>query len=168
MADDQLQQQQQGENDVQYYIDKLNDYKANTISKADYEKVLSERDTLKKALFEGTGAPEAEKPVRTAEEIRKELFGEEMETMPFTKGAALSLELREAVLREEGVDIFVGSGENFTPDATDYATAQRVADCFTHCLEYADGDDAVFTNELMRLTVDAMPAALAKQNARRR
>ena len=155
-------------NDVQYYIDQLNEIKSTTISKATYDKVVGERDTLKKALFEGTGAPETEKAKRSADEIRKELFGENMDNLSNLESAKLTLELRDAVLDEEGVDIFMGSGKGFTPDPNDYAIAQKVADCLTHCVEYADGDSEVFTNELARLTVDVMPNTAAARTNRRR
>ena len=168
MENENKTQPQEQNNDVQYYIDQLNEIKSTTISKATYDKVVGERDTLKKALFEGTGAPGTEAAKRSADEIRKELFGENMDSLSNLESAKLALELREAVLAEEGKDIFMGSGKGFTPDPNDYAIAQKVADCLSHCVEYADGDTEVFTNELARLTVDVMPNTAAARYNRRR
>jgi hypothetical protein len=40
------------------------------------------------------------------------------------------------------------------PTDEDVRTAQKVADVLQECVDYAEGDSAVFTNELQRRLVD--------------
>lgn len=69
-----------------------------------------------------------------------------------------ALKLREAVMKQEGYDPFVPMGHNVQPDANDYQTAQNVADVLKECIEYAQGDSQLFTQELQRRTMeDTLP-----------
>ena len=97
------------------------------------------------------------------QELRNELFKEnsELTNLEFIEK---SLKLREALLKEDpSNDIFVARGHNISPTQADYDTAERVAEIYAECVDYANGDSELFTQELMRRTNDAMP-----QHARRR
>lgn len=51
-------------------------------------------------------------------------------------------------------DPFLPVGNQIAPTDDDIAAAERVAKVLQECVDYADGDSAVFTNELQRRTID--------------
>lgn len=137
-------------------ISAINDIKANTVSKEEYNKMKSDRDKYLKALINGTQVAETtpKQPV-DIQSLRNDLFsGKGMSNLEY---AEKSLQLREAIIEKEGVDIFVAKGSKLTPTTEDYEAAQRVADAFQSCIEVANGDSEIFTRELMRITNDAAP-----------
>lgn len=144
-------QQNTIEDTNQMYIDEINNLKASTVSREKYDKLMQENKNLLTSLVNGNPTSTEEEPTyRTAAEIRPELR-KEMTNLDFCKTA---LELREAVLREEGKDIFVGRGHDIVPTNESYESAEKVATVMQECIEYANGDSQVFTNELMRRTND--------------
>ena len=46
---------------------------------------------------------------------------------------------------------------NISPTEEDIKCAEKVADVFQQCIDYAKGDPTVFTNELQRRTLNSMP-----------
>jgi len=92
--------------------------------------------------------------IPSSEEIQKlrvELFADDKEHSNL-EYVTKALELREAILKKEGRDIFVGRGSNFEPTQEDYYRAENTAEIFKECVEYAQGDSEAFTTELMRRT----------------
>ena len=67
------------------------------------------------------------------------------------------MKLREALLEKGEKDPFLPYGKNIIPTDEDIATADRVARVLQECVDYADGDSDIFTNELQRITVDTAP-----------
>ena len=47
-------------------------------------------------------------------------------------------------------DPFVPNGSKIKPTDEDFAKAKKVADTLQECVDYADGDPDVFTDELKR------------------
>ena len=47
-------------------------------------------------------------------------------------------------------DPFVPTGSKIKPTDEDFAKAKKVADTLQECVDYADGDPDVFTDELKR------------------
>ena len=133
-------------------IKEIQDLRNNTVSKEDYDKVVAENKRYLKALIDGQQVKSAAEPV-DVDALRKELFGGnvELDNLTYCKKA---LELRDAILEQEGTDIFVGSGSKLTPTEEDYAAAQRVADVMQSCIDSADGNSDVFTAHLMSMTND--------------
>ena len=86
--------------------------------------------------------------------MRAELFGSENEFSNLDYWTK-ALQLRSAVIEGGGVDPFLPYGKNIAPTNEDIETANRVAKVVAECIEYAEGDSAVFTNELQRRTVEA-------------
>jgi len=85
-------------------------------------------------------------------ELRKDLFKN-----PFNNNLSYckkALKLREEIISKGGIDPFIPVGSKYKPTDADVATAQKVADVFKQCIEYADGDNELFTNELQRRTED--------------
>lgn len=135
------------------YIEALNQLKQNTVDRAKYDQVVAENKQLVQTLVNGgTLEQEAVSNKRSAQEIRDELFdGKDRSNLDFCK---LSLELREAVMNEEGQDIFVAASHELAPTSEDYVKAQNVADVLQSAIDYAQGDSEAFTNEVMRRTND--------------
>ena len=70
---------------------------------------------------------------------------------------ANALKLRSALIAMGEPDPFLPCGEKTLPTDADVATAERVANVLQECVDIAEGDSQIFTNELMRRTVDTGP-----------
>lgn len=68
-----------------------------------------------------------------------------------------ALKLRDELIRRGEKDPFLPVGEKIIPTDEDIQTANRVASILKDCVEYADGDSALFTSELQRSTIDSSP-----------
>lgn len=138
------------------YIKTIKDLKSNTVSKEVYLKQVEDNKKLLNALANGeTIEAGKENKHRPTQEIRDDLFNKENNNLEFWEKA---LELRAAVLEDEGKDIFLPVGHEYQADENDINTANKVADVVQQCIDYADGDSMVFTNELQRRTNDtALP-----------
>ena len=150
-------EQKEQTNEYQTYIDEIQNLKENTVSKDQYEKKCEENRRLIQSLANGTPLPGAEQapPKPSIEELRKKLAnGDQLSNLEYVKTV---LDLRNSLIEKGEQDPFVPQGANVTPEATDWATAQRVADAFQSCIDYADGDSEIFTSELMRITKDSAP-----------
>ena len=150
-------EQQEQTNEYQTYIDEIQNLKENTVSKDQYEKKCEENRRLIQSLANGTPLPGAEQepPKPSIEELTKKLRnGDQLSNLEYVKTV---LDLRNSLIEKGEQDPFVPQGANVKPEATDWATAQRVADAFQSCIDYADGDSEIFTTELMRITKDSAP-----------
>ena len=138
-------------------VQAINELKQNSVSKEDYNKVVAEKNKYLKALIDGNQVAEVQnkEPV-DIDGLRRELFSGEKD-LTNLEYAKKALELRDAIIERDGVDIFVGRGSKLTPTDEDYEAAQRVADGFQQCIDVAQGDSEIFTRELMRITEDVAP-----------
>ena len=140
-------------------VQAINELKQNSVSKEMYNKVVEEKNKYLKALIDGNQVAEAQpkEPV-DVDALRSDLFSgkKDLSNLEYAQKA---LELRDALIESQGVDIFVGRGSKLTPTNDDYEAAQRVADTFQQCIDVAQGDSEIFTRELMRLTEDVAPLA---------
>ena len=140
------------------YIDALNTLKRNSVDKTEYEKVVQENKRLVDTLIANG---QIENPVEDVpvdiKALQNELFGRRPKEMNNLEYCTKAVALRDAILERDNVDIFLPNSNSYKPTIDDIATANRVANTFKHCIEYANGDSQVFTNELMRLTKDAAP-----------
>lgn len=139
----------------------INELRANSVSKDEFEKLKAERNKYLKALIDGNQVDTGEvKNKATVDEVitnaRNKLFSqnEDLSNLEYVETA---LELRDAILERDGTDIFVGNGSKIAPTAEDYQSAEKVATVLKDCVETAKGDSAIFTRELDRLMRDAMP-----------
>lgn len=142
------------------YIDAIAKLKASSVDRSEYEAVRAENKKLLDSLVNGSKVEVETEPkgptYRDPQEIRKELFDVDN---PLTnlEYVTKAVELRDALLAKGEKDPFLPYGHNISPTEEDERAAENAANVFKHCIEYADGDDEVFTNELQRLTEDAMP-----------
>lgn len=134
------------------YINQINDLKEKTVSREDYERIKNDNKELAKALINGTGAniPGITKPEEKPDldDLRKKLF---------TKKSKNDLEyftnllaLRDGVIADGQPDPFLPINREFRATAQDEADAERIATQIKEAIEYADGDPAVFSNDLRR------------------
>lgn len=134
------------------YIQAIADLKANTVSKDQYSKLKEENQKLLKAMINGEeiAVEAADKP--SIADLRKELYGGEGfegTNLDFVKK---TLELRNAIIEEKGVDAdpFLPKGREYSLQPIDYVTADKVANTLQECIDFASGDSGVFTAELQR------------------
>lgn len=159
MADETITSVSQQENleDTSQYIEALKEMKKNSVDKAAYDKLKEENKQLLDALINGGQVTqELQKGPVDIDSIRKKLFSGEAEltNLDYMKTA---LELREALLDQGSPDPFLPYGQNIAPTDEDIRTADRVAEAIKSCIDYANGDSEIFTNELQRIMVDTSP-----------
>lgn len=146
----------------QQYIDAIRDLKANTVSKERYDKLMEENKNLLNSLVNGESvatATPAQQELPPIQDLVDEMRGKHLSDIEFVEKA---LEFRDRVLEETGEDCFVSKGHNITPTQESYIAAQRTADIYRECLDYANGDNKVFMNELMRRMPNDGPVAQSR------
>ena len=139
---------------TQDYLATIKELKEKSVDRSKYEELRAENKKLLEAVVNGSSveAPKQE-VVESIPELRKALFNEEqsLSNLEFTKK---SLELRRQLIANGEPDPFLPVGQQIQPTDYDIATANKVADVLQECVDYAEGDNDVFTNELMRRTID--------------
>ena len=154
MAEEILEQTEDGV-DVQKYIDKINEIKNNTVSKAEYEKLKAENNTLFEAAMKGPAlGTSTEVPKPTAQELINKLYGTDCSKLSDLEYVEGVCDLRDVLLETHGIDYMVPTGTQYQADYNDKASANKVYEGFRHCIEIADGDNAIFLQELGRITND--------------
>lgn len=166
-----VSQQENVEQDTNNYIEAIKEIKANSVSKQAYDKLREENKQLLDSLINGKEIelPKQKEPV-DIDKIRSKLFDEDrpLSNLEYVSNA---LKLRDELLERGERDPFLPYGQNISPTDEDITKAERVATVMKECIEYADGDSELFTNELMRRTNDAMPAKsaeIARRNSKRK
>lgn len=147
------------------YIEAIKEMRKNSVAKADYERLQAENKELMKALVNGETIDIKPPKVVDVNALRNEIFDADKELLNL-EYVTKALELRAAVIEAGGEDPFVPHGNKIAPTAEDYEAAERVASVFKECVEYADGDSALFTQELMRRTIDVAPIMRKSINRR--
>ena len=140
----------------QDYVAQIEEMKRNTVSRDVFDKMKEENKKLLNALTNGAQV-EGSAPVvenKSIEELRANLFNKHHTNLEYVKEA---LELRDRLIEEGFEDPFVPQGRQISATNEDYALAQKVAEGLQSCIEYANGDSAIFTQELQRITKDSMP-----------
>ena len=137
------------------YIAALQELKANTVDIAQYNKLRDENKRLLDTLISGG---QIESPVSQVDvkQLRSELYGSG-QTLSNLEYWTKTMQLREAIMESGKPDPFTPQGKQIVATDEDRAAAQKVADGIQHCIEVADGDNLVFTNELQRIMVDTAP-----------
>lgn len=147
------------------YMEVINDLKKNTVSKEEYDKLREENKMLLKNIANNVPAPSDEEPKQEpvdVDKLREELFNTDNQDMTNLDYITKVMELRKALMDRGERDPFLPSGQNILPTDEDIKTANRVAEVYQNCIDIADGNPDIFTQELQRVTVDVAP-----QNKRR-
>ena len=149
--------QQENLDDTNQYIEAIREMKQNSVSKEAYEKLKEENKQLLDSLINGKQVEikQTKEPVDVAM-LRKKLFND---TQPLSNldYASNALELRDALIEQGEMDPFLPYGQNISPTDEDIQKAEKVATIMRECIEYAEGDSELFTNELQRRMIDSMP-----------
>ena len=137
----------------QDYIAESQKLKESPVSKEQYQRLLEDNKRLIISLASGErGAAEGARADATLEELRKKLSNpEDMTNLEYVTAA---LELREKVMETGGDDPFLPNGTHARATAADREAAERVAAVMKECVDAADGNDGVFTAQLMARTYD--------------
>lgn len=134
------------------YIAAIKELKQNSVDRSKYEELRAENKKLLESIVNGQYEAKVEEaPVVDIEKLRNELFNEEHDNLSYVTKA---LELRDALMANGDPDPFLPYGKQIVPTDEDIACANKVANVLKECVEYAQGDSAVFTNELQRRTID--------------
>ena len=138
-------------NDVDY-LEAIKTLKETSVSKSDYDAIREENKRLINSIVNGSAEfkEEEESVTPNIEELKKTL-NSDCSNLEYVKAA---LDLRNARIKEGQPDPFLPYGNNVLPTQQDIECAERVANVFQECIDYAQGDSDVFTTELMRRTID--------------
>ena len=145
------------EDNTQDYLAAIKELKENSVNRSEYDKLRAENKRLIDAVVNGQPGQEEQVAVKHSKEqiddLRNDLFNSprELNNLEFiTK----TMELREALMENGEPDPFLPVGKQISPTRDDIEGAEKVAQVYKECIEYAEGDSEVFTNELMRRTRD--------------
>ena len=145
------------EDNTQDYLAAIKELKQNSVDRSEYDKLRAENKKLIDAVVNGQPGQEEQVVVKHSKEqiddLRNDLFNSprELTNLEFiTK----TMELREALMENGEPDPFLPVGKQISPTRDDIEGAEKVAQVYKECIEYAEGDSEVFTNELMRRTRD--------------
>lgn len=140
---------QENNSNITKYLDEINNLKANSVSKEEYDKLREENSELLKSIV-NSRAPKKEEPKKPAvdiNELRANFRKENPSNLEYVENA---LKLRDAIIEQGGTDPFLPQGKKIIPTEQDIEAANRVASVLKECVDYADGDSQLFTNELYR------------------
>lgn len=145
------------EDNTQDYLAAIKELKEKSVDRSEYDKLRAENKKLIDAVV--NGQPGQEEPVvskhskEQIDDLRNDLFNspKELNNLEYITKA---MELREALIENGEPDPFLPVGKQISPTRDDIEGAEKVAQVYRECIEYADGDSEVFTNELMRRTRD--------------
>ena len=145
------------EDNTQDYLAAIKELKQNSVDRSEYDKLRAENKKLIDAVV--NGQPGQEEPVFTKhsreqiDDLRNELFNspKELNNLEYITKA---MELREALMENGEPDPFLPVGKQISPTRDDLEGAEKVAQVYKECIDYAEGDSEVFTSELMRRTRD--------------
>lgn len=128
------------------YIETINQLKASTVSREEYNKLVRENRQLINSLANGT-IPDVAQPKerKNVNKMRDELVQGEHTNLAYVERA---LELRTEMLAQGYGDPFLPHGKQIAATSEDIAMAERVAEGLQHCVDYANGDTQLFTAEL--------------------
>ena len=146
--------------ETQKYIDTINQLKATSVPRNDFDKIRDENKKLLEALVNGKTeeSASAEAPAKPSiQELRNKAYGKGSENLSDLEYVTTVLDLRDALLEEEGVDHMIPAGKKYSPDLNDQHCAQKAYEALRHCVDVADGDNEVFIQEITRITVDNGP-----------
>lgn len=146
-----VSEQKNVENDSNHYIEAIKEIKSNTVDKETYLKVQEENKQLLNALVRGeTLEEDKSEPKVNVDELRTKLFGTKRKDLTNLEFVSDALKLREALMEQGETDPFVPVGSKIKPTDDDFIKADKVAKVLQECVDYAEGNPDVFTDELKR------------------
>lgn len=154
-------------NPYQEYIDTINELKSKSVPKEKYEQLEQEKKCLIEALKNGSQINVVEpKEEVNIDELRRDLYGNPEKQMSNLEYVEKTLKLRNALIEKGEPDPFMPNGHEYQYDQRDQDKANYVAKVYQECIDYAQGNDQLFTQELMRRTKDDSPLSNIARNRR--
>ena len=145
------------EDNTQDYLAAIKELKENSVNRSEYDKLRAENKRLIDTVVNGLPGQEEQVVVKHSKEqiddLRNELFNSPRE-LTNLEYVTKAMELREALIENGEPDPFLPVGKQISPTRDDIEGAEKVAQVYKECIDYAEGDSEVFTNELMRRTRD--------------
>lgn len=134
------------------YLAAIKELKQNSVDRAEYDKLRAENKKLLDSIVNGQSVEiEPQAPKKSIEELREAYLKEDQTNLEYITN---TLNLRKALIEEGKPDPFLPIGNQILPTDEDVAAANKVATILQECVDYAEGDSSVFTNELQRRLVD--------------
>lgn len=137
------------------YIQAINDLKAKSVSRDEYDKLRGENKKLLDALVNGRQIELPEETPVDVNALRKDLFSIDCDLTNIDY-VSKALALRDAIIDKGGEDPFLPVGGRITITAEMREKAENVANVLQECIDFAQGDSGIFTAELQRRTKDIM------------
>ena len=146
---------------TQNYLDEIKDLKENTVPKAEYDKVVEEHKKALKEFLNGKthkeGDPDNQQPEKPSiKQLREDLYVKQnckTNLEYFSK----TLQLREEIMEEGGIDPFVPIGKDMTPKDSHFATAAKIATEIQSCIDECGGDPDEFNRLLDKKIIGGLP-----------
>ena len=140
--------------------------KKNSVSREEYDRVLAEKDEIIKSVIDGGDVPgngQGQQPKTKADivALREELYGPRCSELSNLEFWDKTLQLRDAVIEQEGYDPFLPYGSKIKPTEEDVKAANNVAEVVRDCIKEAEGNSEVFTAILQSRTNNDSPVVLA-------
>ena len=134
------------------YLAAIKELKQNSVDRAEYDKLRAENKKLLDSIVNGQSVEVESVPEKKSiEELRNAYLKEDQTNLEYITN---TLNLRKALMEEGKPDPFLPIGNQILPTDEDVAAANKVATILQECVDYAEGDSSVFTNELQRRLVD--------------
>lgn len=134
------------------YLSAIKTLKQNSVDRAEYDKLRAENKKLLDSIVNGQSVEVESVPEKKSiEELREAYLKEDQTNLEYITN---TLNLRKALIEEGKPDPFLPIGNQILPTDEDVAAANKVASILQECVDYAEGDSSVFTNELQRRLVD--------------
>lgn len=166
MAEETVNQQQQEQNQqpaptydpAATYAEQLKNIQSTMVDREQYERVVAQNKQLAESLANNR-APQQVQPTAPDDETIARLTKNFQSTVGMNSNLApakAALELRDAVLAKDGIDLFAPNARNVkaSPKAEDLASAQRAAEVIRSCINDCNGSDKVFFSLLCDRTED--------------
>lgn len=142
----------------------LKEARENSVSKAEYDKVVAENKKLVSEIIngdehDGSGqqkVPEKD-PDTVIKELREDLYGPNCSELSNLEYWTKTLALRKAVIEKGDPDPFLPVGAKISPDEDDVVKANNVADVVEQCIKESEGNSDVFTALLQSRTNNDSP-----------
>jgi len=145
----------------------LKEARENSVPKEEYDRLKKENSDLVSQIINGEGGAgnghtnPPEDLDGDIKALREKLYGPKCSELSNLEFCEATLELREKIIKRDGIDPFLPRGANIKPTDQDAQRAQAVADVMKQCIDEADGDSGVFTALLQAKTNNDSPALVA-------
>ena len=143
----------------------LEEARKNSVSKEEYDKLQEENRRLVSEIINGEGGAgngqQAAPEKASIEELRTILYGPKAAELSNLEFCKHTLELRDAVIAQEGYDPFLPHGAKIKPTEQDIERADLVAKTIKDCIEKSEGNSEVFTALLQAEIINDTPTFTA-------